>query len=177
MQHVISGFTKRWRYAAVLMQVGLHVRYYHDLKKKCCVSGNPTDPIFTPQPIFFIWLGEKKISNSRIFCGFFFLIFLYGMICLFVCFVYSRLSNFSAFRRLSPLPVTGLQIWAYARRSGPLSRERSLSCHTYCDMGTWFIRSHPKDRHPRPTVGFEPPTQGSSDLWARRSNHSATRIL
>jgi hypothetical protein len=29
--------------------------------------------------------------------------------CLFVCF-YSRLSNFSATRRLSPLPVTGLQI-------------------------------------------------------------------
>jgi hypothetical protein len=24
-------------------------------------------------------------------------------------------------------------------------------------------------------VGFEPPTQGSSDLWARRSNHCATR--
>jgi hypothetical protein len=30
--------------------------------------------------------------------------------CLFVCFIYSRLSNFSAIRRLSPLPVTGLQI-------------------------------------------------------------------
>jgi hypothetical protein len=29
---------------------------------------------------------------------------------LFVCFIYSRLSNFSAIRRLSPLPVTGLQI-------------------------------------------------------------------
>jgi hypothetical protein len=28
----------------------------------------------------------------------------------FVCFIYSRLSNFSAIRRLSPLPVTGLQI-------------------------------------------------------------------
>jgi hypothetical protein len=27
-----------------------------------------------------------------------------------VLFVYSRLSNFSAIRRLSPLPVTGLQI-------------------------------------------------------------------
>jgi hypothetical protein len=30
--------------------------------------------------------------------------------CLFVCFIYSSLSNFSAIRRLSPLPVTGLQI-------------------------------------------------------------------
>jgi hypothetical protein len=28
----------------------------------------------------------------------------------FVCFVYSRLSNFSAIQRLSPLLVTGLQI-------------------------------------------------------------------
>jgi hypothetical protein len=27
-----------------------------------------------------------------------------------VCFIYSRLSNFSAIRQLSPLPVTGLQI-------------------------------------------------------------------
>jgi hypothetical protein len=79
-------------------------------------------------------------------------------------FVYSRLSIFSAIRRLSPLPVTGLQILAYARRSGPLSREGYLSCHTYCDTGPRFIRSHPKDRHQRPTVGFEPPTQGSSDL-------------
>jgi hypothetical protein len=31
-------------------------------------------------------------------------------VCLFVCFIYSRLSNFSAIQRLSPLPVTGLQI-------------------------------------------------------------------
>jgi hypothetical protein len=27
-----------------------------------------------------------------------------------------------------------------------LSREGSLSCHTYCDTGPRFIRSHPKDR-------------------------------
>ena len=95
---------------------------------------------------------------------------------LFVClFVYSRLSNFSAIRRLSPLPVTGLQILAYARRSGPLNREGSLSCHTNCDTGPRFIRSHPKDRHPRPTVGFEPPMQGSSDHCARCSNHCATQ--
>jgi hypothetical protein len=56
-----------------------------------------------------------------------------------------------------------------------LSREGSLSCHTYCDTGPRFIRSHPKDRHPRLTMGFEPPTQGSSDLCARRSNHFASR--
>ena len=93
---------------------------------------------------------------------------------LFVCFVYSRLSNFSAIRRLSPLPVTGLQIQAYARRSEPLSREGSLSCHTCCDTGPRFIRSHPKDRNLRPKVEFEPWTQGSSDHCARRSNHCAT---
>jgi hypothetical protein len=33
-------------------------------------------------------------------------------------------------------------------------------CHIYCNLVPWFIRSHPKDRHPRPTVGFEPGAQG-----------------
>jgi hypothetical protein len=46
----------------------------------------------------------------------------------------------------SPMPVKGFKIKAYARRSGPLSREGSFSCHTCCDMGPWFFRSHPKDR-------------------------------
>jgi hypothetical protein len=46
----------------------------------------------------------------------------------------------------SPLPVKGCKIWAYARRSGPLSREGALSCHTCCDKGPRFFRSHPKDR-------------------------------
>jgi hypothetical protein len=34
--------------------------------------------------------------------------------------------------------------------------EGSFSCDTYCDTGPRFIRSHPKDRHPRPTVGLKP---------------------
>jgi hypothetical protein len=34
----------------------------------------------------------------------------------------------------------------YARRSRPLSREGSLSCHTYFDTRTRFFRSHSKDR-------------------------------
>jgi hypothetical protein len=89
--------------------------------------------------------------------------------------VYSCTSNFSAIWRLSPLPVTGLQILAYARLSGPLSREGSLSCHTYCDTELRFIWSHPKDRHPHPTVGLKPPTQGSLDHCARHSNHCATQ--
>jgi hypothetical protein len=46
----------------------------------------------------------------------------------------------------SPLPVKGCKIYAYARRSGPLSREGSLSCHTCCDTGPRFFQSHPKDR-------------------------------
>ena len=39
----------------------------------------------------------------------------------------------------------GLQIWAYARHSGPLSREGSLSCHSCYDTGPRSIPSHPKD--------------------------------
>jgi hypothetical protein len=44
------------------------------------------------------------------------------------------------------------------------SSKGSFTCHTYCDTQHWFIRSHPKDRYPRPTMGFEPAMQGSSDL-------------
>jgi hypothetical protein len=33
-------------------------------------------------------------------------------------------------------------------------------------MGPPFIQSHPKDRHPHPTVGIEPGTQGYPDLCA-----------
>jgi hypothetical protein len=48
--------------------------------------------------------------------------------------------EFFTYMVTSPLP-------AYARRWRPLSREGSLSCHTYCDTGPRFFRSHPKD-HP-----------------------------
>jgi hypothetical protein len=34
----------------------------------------------------------------------------------------------------------------YSRRSGPLSREGSLSCHTCCNTKPQFFWSHPKDR-------------------------------
>jgi hypothetical protein len=84
-----------------------------------------------------------------------------------VClFVYSRLSNFSAIRRLSPLPVTVLQIQTYASHSWLLGVRVLFRANTDCDTGPRFIRSHPKDRHPHHTVGFEPGTQGSSDLCA-----------
>jgi hypothetical protein len=43
--------------------------------------------------------------------------------------------EFFTYMETSPLPVKGCKILAYARRSGPLSREGSLSCHTCCDTG------------------------------------------
>jgi hypothetical protein len=46
---------------------------------------------------------------------------------------------------------------------------RDLHRATPTAAGPRFLRSHPKDRHPRPTVGFEPPMQGSLDLCARLS--------
>jgi hypothetical protein len=54
--------------------------------------------------------------------------------------------KFFTFMETSPLPVKGCKILSYARRSGPLRREGSLSCHTCCDTGPRFFRSHPKDR-------------------------------
>jgi hypothetical protein len=54
--------------------------------------------------------------------------------------------EFFTYMETLPLPVKGCKIWAYARRSGPLSREGSLSCHTCCDKGPRFFRSHRKDR-------------------------------
>ena len=91
--------------------------------------------------------------------------------------------------------VLFIAAWAIFQLSGGCHHYRWLGCkfrpmlgaqglwagrnlyraNTYCDTGPQFKRSHPKDRHPRPTVGFEPPTQGPSDLWARRSIHCATR--
>jgi hypothetical protein len=53
--------------------------------------------------------------------------------------------EFFTYMEMSPLPVKGCKIEADARRSGPLSREGSLSCHTCCDMGPWFYPSLSKD--------------------------------
>jgi hypothetical protein len=55
--------------------------------------------------------------------------------------------EFFTYMETSSLLVKGCKMLAYARRSGPLSREGSLSCHTCCDKGPRFFRSHPKD-HP-----------------------------
>jgi hypothetical protein len=89
---------------------------------------------------YFEWYVLRLIFHTSVSSGKTFPSILTDLI--FVClFVYSRTSNLSAIWRLSPLPVTGLQILAYARR-----REGSLSCHTYCDTGPRFIRSRPKNR-------------------------------
>jgi hypothetical protein len=58
----------------------------------------------------------------------------------------------------------GLQNLGLSRRSGPLSRERSLSCHTYCDTGPRFFRSHPKD------CPIQSPLTTCMGMWTIYSN-------
>jgi hypothetical protein len=55
--------------------------------------------------------------------------------------------------------------------------EDSFTSHTYCDTGPRFIRSHPKDRHPRRTLGFELVTQGSADLCTAARTFRGKGIL
>jgi hypothetical protein len=96
----------------------------------------------------------------------------WNYVCLFVClFAYSRTSNFLAIWRMS-LPGTGLHLDLMA-----FSSEGYLTCHTYCNTGPRFIRSHLKDQYPRPTMGFEPATQGSSNLCAVALNTAPRRWL
>jgi hypothetical protein len=76
-------------------------------------------------------------------------------------FFYSRQNNFSAIRRLSPYLWQGCKFRPMLSLIA-FSSKGSFSCET----GPRFWRSYPKDRHSRPTVGFEPGTQGSSDLCA-----------
>jgi hypothetical protein len=98
----------------------------------------------------------------------------YRVVCLFV---YLQLQEqFFSYLAVVTIPGDRAANFGLCSALRLLSREGSLSCHTYCDIGPRFIRSHPKDRHPRPTVGFEPPTQESSDHCARHSNHCATYI-
>jgi hypothetical protein len=46
--------------------------------------------------------------------------------------------EFFTYMETSPLPVRGCKNLAYARGSGPLSREGSISCHNCCDTGPRF---------------------------------------
>jgi hypothetical protein len=63
---------------------------------------------------------------------------------LFGFFVLSLTSNFSAIWRLSPLPVTGLQILTYAKRLRLLA-VRDLLRATSTATRDAFLRSYPKD--------------------------------
>jgi hypothetical protein len=55
--------------------------------------------------------------------------------------------EFFTYMEASLLPVKACKIYAYARRSGPLSREGSILCHSCCNMGPQFFLSHLKN-HP-----------------------------
>ena len=60
-------------------------------------------------------------------------------LCLFVYLGFSvPLENFHSFGDVN-ITGEGLQILTYARRSWPMSSERSLACHTYFDTGHPFI--------------------------------------
>ena len=60
---------------------------------------------------------------------------------MFGLFVWSFSSHSRIFHSFGDVTSTGegLQILTYAQHLWPLSREGSLACHTYCDMGHLFI--------------------------------------
>jgi hypothetical protein len=62
--------------------------------------------------------------------------------------IYCFTSHSRIFHLYGDVTITGegLQNLGLCSASGPLSREGSLSCHTCCDTGPWFFRSHPKVR-------------------------------
>jgi hypothetical protein len=66
---------------------------------------------------------------------------------------YSRTSNFQLSGGCHQYRWQGLSLALTAFNS-----EGSFTWHTYYYTGPRFIRSHPKDRHPRPTVRFKPTT-------------------
>jgi hypothetical protein len=69
--------------------------------------------------------------------------------------------SFPIFQLYGDITITseGLQNLGYARFSGPLSREGSLSCHICCDTGPRFFRSHLKDRP------IQPPLSTHKGIW------------
>jgi hypothetical protein len=83
---------------------------------------------------------------------------------LFCLIIYSHTSNF--FNYLAPVTITGkgaanldlfLALMTY-------SSESPFTCHTCCDTGSRYIRSHPRDRYPHPsvyTVSSEGPASAS----------------
>jgi hypothetical protein len=83
-----------------------------------------------------------------------------ALFCLFVyLFVYGHLSIFFSYPAAVTITGDGAANLDLCLALMAFSNEGSFSCHTYCDTGPRFIWSHTKDRHPRPTVGFETGTQ------------------
>ena len=66
-----------------------------------------------------------------------------NIICFLVC---SSRPRIFAYMEMSPLPVKDCKMLAYVQHPWPLRREGSLSCHTCCDTGLWFLWSLLKDR-------------------------------
>jgi hypothetical protein len=67
----------------------------------------------------------------------------------------------------------GLQNLGLSRRSGTLSRDASLSCHTCCDTGPRFFLSYPKDRP------IQSPLTTHKCVWRINSNpdpHRSSQI-
>jgi hypothetical protein len=75
----------------------------------------------------------------------------------------------------------GLQNLGLCSSLRALSREGSLSCHTYCDTGPWFFRSHPFIRTLRHARGCWGPiltwiltgaTTHCTTVWPQYHNHA-----
>jgi hypothetical protein len=60
--------------------------------------------------------------------------------------IYGFTSHTRIFHLYEDVTIAGEGLQKLGLCSAPLSREESLSCHTYCDMGPRFFWSHPKDR-------------------------------
>jgi hypothetical protein len=56
----------------------------------------------------------------------------------------------------------------------PLNREGSLLCHTFCDIGSRFFRSHPKDRPIQSPLTI---LMGMRRIYSNTDPHGAQRIF
>jgi hypothetical protein len=79
-------------------------------------------------------------------------------------FIYGFTSRSRIFHLYGDVTIAGEGLQNLGLCSGPLSREGSLSCHTSCDTGPRFFRSHPKD-HP-----IQSPLTTHEGVWRIYSN-------
>jgi hypothetical protein len=97
------------------------------------------------------------------------------VVCLFVCFG----PHEQFFSNLSAVTITadGAADLDLCIALMTFCTESYFMWHTFCDTGPRSIQSHPKDWHPRPTLVFEPATQGSSDLCTAASCYRYMYII